>query len=85
LSFPHLVTTRAWASDQKLWASLAVFWAVYFGLVGCRRSVPHLQRRLGQLKTSLKDLERAIGVLWPATIGVPRRGKSNRPSPECIA
>jgi diacylglycerol O-acyltransferase len=41
---------------------LAAFWAVYFGLVGCRRSVPHLQRRLGQLKTSLKDLERAIGV-----------------------
>jgi WS/DGAT/MGAT family acyltransferase len=33
-----------------------------FGLVGCRRSVPHLQRMLGHLETSLKDLERAVGV-----------------------
>lgn len=33
-----------------------------FGLVGCRRSVPHLQRLLGHLETSLKDLERAVGV-----------------------
>jgi WS/DGAT/MGAT family acyltransferase len=33
-----------------------------FGLVGCRRSVPHLQRMLGHLETSLKDLERAFGV-----------------------
>ena len=33
-----------------------------FGLVGCRRSVPHLQRLLGHLETALKDLERAVGV-----------------------
>jgi len=33
-----------------------------FGLVGCRRSVPHLQRLLGDLETSLKDLERAVGI-----------------------
>jgi WS/DGAT/MGAT family acyltransferase len=33
-----------------------------FGLVGCRRSVPHLQRLLGHLETSLKDLERACDV-----------------------
>lgn len=33
-----------------------------FGLVGCRRSVPHLQRILGHLETSLKELERAVGV-----------------------
>lgn len=33
-----------------------------FGLVGCRRSVPHLQRLLDDLETSLKDLERAVGV-----------------------
>ncbi|HEY0229304.1 MAG TPA: WS/DGAT domain-containing protein, partial [Mycobacterium sp.] len=33
-----------------------------FGLVGCRRSVPHLQRLLGHLETSLKDLERAYGL-----------------------
>jgi WS/DGAT/MGAT family acyltransferase len=31
-----------------------------FGLVGCRRSIPHLQRLLGHLETSLKDLERAV-------------------------
>jgi diacylglycerol O-acyltransferase / wax synthase len=33
-----------------------------FGLVGCRRSVPHLQRLLGHLEDSLKDLERSAGV-----------------------
>ena len=33
-----------------------------FGLVGCRRSVPHLQRLLAHLESSLKDLERAVGV-----------------------
>lgn len=32
-----------------------------FGLVGCRRTVPHLQRLLGYLETALKDLERAVG------------------------
>ena len=32
------------------------------GLVGCRRSVPHLQRLLGHLDTALEDLERAVGV-----------------------
>ena len=26
-----------------------------FGLVGCRRSVPHLQRLLGHLEDALKD------------------------------
>ena len=33
-----------------------------FGLVGCRRSIPHLQRLLAHLESSLKDLERAVGV-----------------------
>jgi hypothetical protein len=33
-----------------------------FGLVGCRRSVPHLQRLLGHLDTALEDLESAVGV-----------------------
>jgi diacylglycerol O-acyltransferase / wax synthase len=33
-----------------------------FGLVGCRRSVPHLQRLLGYLEDALKDLERAVGA-----------------------
>ena len=33
-----------------------------FGLVGCRRSVPHLQRLIGHLEDALKDLERAAGV-----------------------
>lgn len=33
-----------------------------FGLVGCRRSVPHLQRLLGHLEDSLAELEQAIGL-----------------------
>ncbi|RAV18330.1 wax ester/triacylglycerol synthase family O-acyltransferase [Mycolicibacterium sp. GF69] len=33
-----------------------------FGLVGDRRSVPSLQRLLGHLETSLKELERAVGI-----------------------
>ncbi len=33
-----------------------------FGLVGCRRSVPHLQRLLRHLNTALEDLEHAVGV-----------------------
>ena len=33
-----------------------------FGLVGCRRSIPHLQHLLGHLETALKDLERAAGI-----------------------
>jgi WS/DGAT/MGAT family acyltransferase len=33
-----------------------------FGLVGCRRSVPHLQRLLVHLESSLADLERAVGA-----------------------
>ena len=33
-----------------------------FGLVGCRRSVPHLQRLLAHLESSLTDLEAAVGL-----------------------
>ncbi|OBJ58574.1 WS/DGAT/MGAT family O-acyltransferase [Mycobacterium asiaticum] len=33
-----------------------------FGIVGARGSVPHLQHMLSHLETSLKDLERAVGV-----------------------
>ncbi|HTY28898.1 MAG TPA: wax ester/triacylglycerol synthase family O-acyltransferase [Mycobacterium sp.] len=33
-----------------------------FGLVGCRRSVPHLQRLLGHLEDSLTELEEAAGL-----------------------
>jgi diacylglycerol O-acyltransferase / wax synthase len=33
-----------------------------FGLVGCRRSVPHLQRLLVYLEIALKELERAVGI-----------------------
>jgi len=32
-----------------------------FGLTGCRRHVPHLQRLLTHLEDSLADLERAVG------------------------
>jgi WS/DGAT/MGAT family acyltransferase len=31
---------------------------LHFGLVGCRRTVPHLQRLLGHLEDSLTDLEK---------------------------
>jgi WS/DGAT/MGAT family acyltransferase len=31
-----------------------------FGLTGCRRDVPHLQRLLGHLETSLGELEQAV-------------------------
>jgi diacylglycerol O-acyltransferase len=34
-----------------------------FGLVGCRRSVPHLQRLLLHLEDSLTDLEKAVGLV----------------------
>ena len=30
---------------------------LHFGLVGCRRTVPHLQRLLGHLENSLVELE----------------------------
>ncbi len=33
-----------------------------FGLVGCRRSIPHLQRLLSHLEISLKELQRAVGL-----------------------
>ena len=33
-----------------------------FGIVGCRSAVPHLQRLLGHLDTSLTELERAVGL-----------------------
>ncbi|WP_205878752.1 WS/DGAT/MGAT family O-acyltransferase [Mycobacterium camsae] len=33
-----------------------------FGLVGCRRGIPHLQRLLSHLETSLKELQRAVGL-----------------------
>jgi diacylglycerol O-acyltransferase / wax synthase len=32
-----------------------------FGVMGCRRSVPHLQRLLGHRDTALSGLERAVG------------------------
>jgi len=41
-----------------------------FGLVGCRRSVPSLQRLLGHLEASLADLESATGT---AVVQVPSR------------
>ena len=35
---------------------------IAFGLTGCRRSVPHLQRLLGYLDDELVELEQAVGV-----------------------
>jgi diacylglycerol O-acyltransferase len=36
--------------------------AIAFGLTGCRRTVPHLQRLLGYLEDELEALERAVGI-----------------------
>ena len=51
-----------------------------FGLVGCRRSVPSLQRLLGHLDESLDDLERAMGTTVKKAAArktaVPRRSSS---------
>jgi hypothetical protein len=33
-----------------------------FGIAGCARVLPDPARLLGQLETSLKDLERAVGL-----------------------
>jgi diacylglycerol O-acyltransferase len=46
-----------------------------FGLVGCRRSVPSLQRLLGHLEDSLSDLEQAVGIAGPKA-AAPRRRKA---------
>ncbi|MCW1957837.1 MAG: wax ester/triacylglycerol synthase family O-acyltransferase [Mycobacterium sp.] len=44
-----------------------------FGLVGCRRSVPSLQRLLGHLEDSLSELERAVGT---GKAAAPRRKRA---------
>jgi diacylglycerol O-acyltransferase len=50
-----------------------------FGLVGCRRSVPSLQRLLGHLEDSLSELEQAVGTTGGKT-AAPRRRKAAAPS-----
>ena len=40
-----------------------------FGLTGCRRRVPHLQRLLTHLETSLVELEQAVGLPAPTAKG----------------
>jgi diacylglycerol O-acyltransferase len=50
-----------------------------FGLVGCRRSVPSLQRMLGHLEDSLAGLEQAVGTAGRKT-AAPRK-KSAAASP----
>ena len=35
---------------------------IAFGLTGCRRTVPHLQRLLGYLDAELASLEQAVGI-----------------------
>jgi len=49
-----------------------------FGLVGCRRSVPSLQRLLGHLEDSLSELERAVGVGTAATPRTTRTSTAKR-------
>lgn len=38
---------------------------LHFGLTGCRRTLPHLQRMLAGLEDALADLEAALGVSSP--------------------
>lgn len=58
-SYPMSIALNGQALNITLTSSAE---SLDFGLVGCRRSVPHLQRVLGHLETSLKDLERAVGL-----------------------
>jgi hypothetical protein len=39
------------------------------GVPSRRRSLPHMQRLLGHLEDSLKELERAVGVCRPRQAG----------------
>jgi hypothetical protein len=50
-----------------------------FGLVGCRRSVPSLQRLLGHLEASLADLESAMGTA--VTSAPPRKAATKTAAP----
>ena len=58
-SYPMSITANGQALNITLVGSGD---SLDFGLVGCRRAVPHLQRLLAHLETSLKDLERAVGL-----------------------
>jgi WS/DGAT/MGAT family acyltransferase len=58
-SYPMSIAANGQALNITLVSSAD---SLDFGLVGCRRSVPHLQRLLSHLETSLKDLERAVGI-----------------------
>jgi diacylglycerol O-acyltransferase / wax synthase len=39
--------------------------AVDFGLIACRRTLPHVQRLLDHLQTALEELEAALGPAAP--------------------
>jgi hypothetical protein len=58
-SYPMSIAANGQALNITLTSSAD---SLDFGLVGCRRSVPHLQRLLGHLETALKELERATGL-----------------------
>ena len=59
-----------------------------FGLVGCRRSVPSLQRMLGHLEDSLTELEWAVGTVGRKSAGkkaaAPRRKRAAATSPKPV-
>ena len=59
-----------------------------FGLVGCRRSVPSLQRMLGHLEDSLTELEWAVGTVGRKSAGkkaaAPRRKRAAAASPKPV-
>ena len=59
-----------------------------FGLVGCRRSVPSLQRMLGHLEDSLTELEWAVGTVGRKSAvrkaAAPRRKRAAAASPKPV-
>ena len=58
-TYPLAPTLRAQALNFGLFSSAD---SLDFGIAGSARAVPDLERLLGHLETSLKDLERAVGL-----------------------
>jgi len=54
---------------------------LHFGLTGCRRTVPHLQRLLAHLETALVDLERRNDSAPSCGIGVNKRITNRKAGP----
>ena len=58
----HTPPSRERGTVRRLAALAIATFAVAFGLTGCRRSVPHMQRLLTYLDEELAALEVATGI-----------------------